>query len=378
MRGTLLLLPVLALAGWTDLSDNIPWPNDTLSLSDVHFIGQEGWISASWPRDSGVVFHTTDGGETFEVQHTRYGVLSLDMLDTETGFGCGYEGRVYHTTHGGDTWPAIGSAGGTTVSIDFPPGSDTGYCCGLNGNIHRVTSAGVTRMTSHINGDLDAISFPVSASEGWVSGGNVIRHYADGEWRADQDYPTGNYNALQMLGNEVGWAAGDKVIRTSDGRNWTRQTTPDTTRGMNAVHFLDSSTGWIVGERGLVLETANGGSDWSIVAAGMTSNFLRSVFAVDTNEVYVVGNDKTFLKYTGGPGIEERDEGGGMRDELRTPTVLRAAELARVEGRVFDMTGREVTGRKRQFAPGVYFVRGEDSRVRGFKGSRATKVVVTR
>jgi len=376
MRLTLLLLPILAFGGWTDLSDNIPGPSD-IGLSDVHFIGQEGWISASWPRDSGVVFHTTDGGETFEVQHTRYGVLSLDMLDTETGFGCGYEGRVYHTTHGGDTWPAIGSAGGTTVSIDFPPGSDTGYCCGLNGNIHRVTPTGVTRMTSNVNGDLYSISFSVSASEGWVCGGNVIRHYADGEWRADQDYPTGNYNALQMLGNEVGWAAGDKVIRTTDGQNWTRQTTPDTTRGMNAVHFLDSSTGWIVGERGLVLETANGGSDWSIVAAGMTSNFLRSVFAVDTNEVHVVGNDKTFLKYTGGPGLEEKAEGGRMRAEPMKPTILRGPDLTKLDCRVLDIQGRDVTDRKGRLSPGVYFIR-EGPRGRGSKGSRVRKVILQR
>ena len=114
-----------------------------------------------------------------------------------------------------------------------------------------------------------------------------------------------------MLGNEVGWAAGDKVIRTSDGRNWTRQATPDSTRGMNAVHFLDSSTGWIVGELGLVLKTTNGGSDWAMDAEGMTSRFLRSVFAVDTNEVYAVGNSKTFLKYTGGPESKRRRRAAG-------------------------------------------------------------------
>ena len=361
-------MPVLAFGGWTDLSDNIPGPSD-IDLSDVHFIGQEGWISAGRTVDTGQVFHTTDGGQTFEVQHTQYEALSLDMLDTETGFACGMYGRVYHTTDGGDTWPAIGSTGGTTVSIDFPPGSDTGYCCGFNGNIHRVTPAGVTRMTSNVNGDLYSISFPVSASEGWVCGGTIISRYRDGEWVLDQTNPSGNYNALQMLGNEVGWAAGDKVIRTTDGQNWARQATPDSTRGMNAVHFLDSSTGWVVGELGLVLKTSNGGSDWVIDAEGMTSRFLRSVFAADTNEVYVVGNNRTFLKYTGGPGVEEKAEGGGMRAEPMKPTILRGPDLTKLDYRVLDIQGRDVTDEKVRLAPGIYFLKpladsGQPSAVR--------------
>ena len=37
-----------ANAGWVDLSANIPWPNDSMDLSSVYFIGNEGWITASY------------------------------------------------------------------------------------------------------------------------------------------------------------------------------------------------------------------------------------------------------------------------------------------------------------------------------------------
>ena len=114
-----------------------------------------------------------------------------------------------------------------------------------------------------------------------------------------------------------------------------------------------------------------------IDAEGMTSRFLRSVFAVDTNEVYVVGNSKTFLKYTGGPGVEERAEGGRMKAEPVFPTILRVPETARLDCRVLDSQGRDVTGRKQSLSPGVYFIR-EGPRGRGSKGSRVRKVILQR
>ena len=380
--GLLLLLPALTLGGWVDLSDHIPTDSNTV-LTDVHFVGQEGWITATWaPRDTGVVFHTTDGGETFEAQQLPYGVESVHMQSHEVGYACGYQGRVYRTTNGGDTWPAIGSIGTTAASIDFPPGSDTGYCCGLNGNIWQVTPSGVTRMTSGVPDGLFSVSFPVSAAEGWVCGGSIILHFVNGEWTADQIRPLGGYNAIHMVDNSCGWVVGDPgsaIIHTTDGLNWTPQQIPDSVDPrLDDVFFLDASCGWAVGSHGRILSTTNGGEEWRIEADGLVDRPLIGVFAVDTNEVYVVGHGGTFLKYTGGPGIEERDEGGGMRDELRMPTVMRAAELARVEGRVFDMTGREVTDRKKRLAPGVYFVTPRGSRIQGFNGSRVRKVLVAR
>jgi hypothetical protein len=79
---------------------------------------------------------------------------------------------------------------------------------------------------------------------------------------------------------------------------------------------------------------------------------------------------------TARPGVEEEAEGGRLKAESRMPTVTRAPELARVVGRVFDMTGREVTDRKQRLAPGVYFVRPAPGVER--QASRVTKVVVTR
>jgi hypothetical protein len=55
-------------------------------------------------------------------------------------------------------------------------------------------------------------------------------------------------------------------------------------------------------------------------------------------------------------GVEESVEYGGMRTGLRIPTVMRAPELVRLDVRVLDALGREVTNQRQHLAPGVYFV----------------------
>ena len=94
------------------------------------------------------------------------------------------------------------------------------------------------------------------------------------------------------------------------------------------------------------------------VAAGSTADSL--------------GSSSLLIKYVRTPGIEERDEGGWMRAEHRMPTVMRAAELARFDGRILDITGREVADRS-ALRPGIYFVRREAK-----NGTKATKVLIAK
>lgn len=74
--------------------------------------------------------------------------------------------------------------------------------------------------------------------------------------------------------------------------------------------------------------------------------------------------------------------GSGSMTELRTPTVTGKNGLVHVEGSVYDMSGREVTGRTAGLAPGVYFVRrsavssGQSTGRTGTSG--ITKVVIAK
>ena len=79
-------------------------------------------------------------------------------------------------------------------------------------------------------------------------------------------------------------------------------------------------------------------------------------------------------RFLGPVGVQEKPED---RVETRTgPTVMRAADLSRVEGRILDVQGRDVTDKKRSLSPGVYYEL-DASRLTP-NASRITKIVVVR
>ena len=279
--------------GWQDISANLPGNPD---FSDVFFVSNnEGWVTNSSQAE---IYHTTDGGETFEVQTTEYTCNAIHMLNDNEGYAGGASGFIYRTTDGGENWNFYGTMVSNLTDISFPPTGDTGYACGINGNIWSIDNTGVNKMTSNINGNLSGISFPMSSEEGWACGGNLIIHFTNGVWIADQVRPSGFYDAIYMVDTLNGWAAGDNgaIIHTSDGQNWvTQQTNP--TYILTDVYFMNTQEGWVVGSGGGIFHTTNEGTNWNIEGAGLSSSILTGVYFTSSSNGYAVGNDKTLLKY---------------------------------------------------------------------------------
>ena len=70
---------------------------------------------------------------------------------------------------------------------------------------------------------------------------------------------------------------------------------------LRSVYFINSDTGYIVGEGGSYLKTTNGGTNWTAQISGTTVN-LRSVYFVNANTGYFVGENGTILKTSNGGG----------------------------------------------------------------------------
>jgi photosystem II stability/assembly factor-like uncharacterized protein len=226
--------------GWVDISINLPASTGTVTLPDMHWISDnEGWICSGF---LGEIYHTTDGGQTFETQTTQFSTNAIYMLNSSEGYAGGIQGRVYKTTNGGADWIVHGSIGGTLLDIDFPPNSDSGYCSGYNGKIYKITTSGVSSMYSGVSSNLCSISFP--GSEGFVCGQSAILHF-DGSWLKDQTYPSESYNGICMINDTTGWAVCDAggITKTIDGLNWYYQTNPDTShRSLSNVFFLNEAS----------------------------------------------------------------------------------------------------------------------------------------
>ena len=356
---------------WHDISANIPGTPD---LSDVYFVSDnEGWITSSSHAE---IYHTTDGGETFEIQTTLYTCNAIHMLNENVGYAGGASGFIYKTTDGGEHWTHHGSISTTLADISFPPTGDTGYACGFNGNIWSITSTGIDKMISNVNGDLGSISFPINSEEGWVCGGSVLLHFFNNEWLGDQLRPAGGYNAICMVDTLNGWEVGDNgiIIHTSNGWEWFEQTNPDPqSRTFFDIFFLNTNEGWAVGIGGIILHTTNGGTTWLMEGTELTTESIAGVHFTSPANGYAVGRHKTLLKY---------GEISGMGDEieplkfdiypnpaisvvnLQSPVFSQSATVALfgVDGRMLlektiPKGSEEITVDVRSLHSGVYFCR---------------------
>ena len=89
------------------------WDN----LWDIQFISEnEAWSVASPAR----VIHTTDGGESWDLQFSSngFGLFCLYFIDSQRGWVAGPSDAIMRTTNGGLSW--------TVHSIPDPPGSNNG------------------------------------------------------------------------------------------------------------------------------------------------------------------------------------------------------------------------------------------------------------
>jgi photosystem II stability/assembly factor-like uncharacterized protein len=102
---------------------------------------------------------------------------------------------------------------------------------------------------------------------------------------------------LDFVDSSRGWIVGDKglILVTYDGGvNWQFQKS-GTDKALFNVDFRDSSEGYTVGGKGAILRTENGGETWETVKTNFPNTFLRVNFADDKNG-WIVGYGGTILR----------------------------------------------------------------------------------
>jgi photosystem II stability/assembly factor-like uncharacterized protein len=278
-----------------------------------HFLNDsEGWIVIHNAVDSSYILHTENGGDSWEHRSTHKTAFNaIHMRDHNTGYAGGQDGGIiYKTNDGGYTWNFHWTLGATLAEIEFPPlPADTGYACGMNGTLMMITPTGGMIMDVNVNSDLHGLSFPVNSREGWLSGWNIVRHYMDGTWYADQVHITGYHNDIEFIDNQTEWTCGDRIMHTADGYNWVNQVEGDQLDGdLFSISFANSDIGCAAGTVGQVFFTTNGGDTWEKLNLG-TTEYLIDVHMTSTTCGYITGQGKQIFKYSQASGEEEY---GGM------------------------------------------------------------------
>jgi photosystem II stability/assembly factor-like uncharacterized protein len=99
----------------------------------------------------------------------------------------------------------------------------------------------------------------------------------------------------------IGWVVGERgtILATSDGgKHWVDQYDGD--KFLAGVCFVDACTGWVVGEKGTIFTTPDGGEDFWLVQDSSTDLDLASVYFADARTGWVVGRLGTILATSDG------------------------------------------------------------------------------
>jgi len=140
-------------------------------------------------------------------------------------------------------------------------------------------------------------------------------------WYLQNSGTSRNLNSLNFINSNTGWVVGDSVVlkTTNGGQNWVSQSIPVQAK-INSVHFINENTGFLAGDRNYmsyvlgtyVLKTTNGGINWNIIYSNtpaiIGNAYIRDVYAI--NENVVIRTYSQFLSYESSGAISKSTNGG--------------------------------------------------------------------
>jgi photosystem II stability/assembly factor-like uncharacterized protein len=314
---TLILLNcvlVSAFGQWTTLNSGV-----TNTLRSPYFInGHDGIVvGEAIAPDQAIILKTTDGGATWvsKISGTTNALRAVHFIDDNTGFAVGFVGTILKTADGGETWNVVPS--GTFLalrSLDFPS-HDTGYIAADSGHILKTIDAGNTwTMQStglvqsvvnirFINNNVGYAAMSTSFTNGVViktvdGGANWSTVYTDAQALLGIAVIDEN-TVIAGGGNNTSTSGFEFLIKTTNGgADWNQvyAGVPGGAKTFRGADFISPTTGWFIGDLGLIVKTEDGGDNW-VLEEG-TANGLLGIQFPNSDTGYSVGAGGTIIKYT--------------------------------------------------------------------------------
>jgi hypothetical protein len=129
---------------WTKVNLTLPAElADVIDFNTLHFVGDFGWVAG---RPGSVVFHTWDGGMSWQALNTGQSapLHGIHFVNEKRGWAVGALGTILHTLDGGRSWKVqrrgghrlavlwiTGNAERVNPAVLALLGKDEGYLCGV-------------------------------------------------------------------------------------------------------------------------------------------------------------------------------------------------------------------------------------------------------
>jgi|GEM_PF-6246554 len=292
---------------------NTQFSGITSNLRSIYFAdANSGWICG----DNGIILNTTNGGINWIQQNSGVGVQLYDInfANSSTGWTVGTSATILKTTNGGINWFSMSPPPGVTwFNSVFFTDTLTGFITGVYAQymyILRTSNGGLNwTQVYNLTNTLEKICFPNNHSSLF---GYICGSFYDGTSHGALTKTTNgglNWNTIingtgssylygtNFIDSLTGWIVGNSgiILFTSNGGNSFITQNSTTGAGLKSTYFLNANSGWAVGLSGSIVSTTNGGTNWFINSSGTTAG-LRAAFAVSPNICWAVGDGGVILK----------------------------------------------------------------------------------
>lgn len=305
---------------------NVP---EDLALVSVHFVSADvGWVAGGKPAmTGGVIYHTKNGGETWELQlgdpqSNDRGISDLRFLDATHGFAVQSSPGTTHrllSTNDGQSWIPSGTVPEHRYAYVFTTPT-TGFAADPNRQIIRTSDGGkkwqpvyTCRIKTEIAGltrDAEcyiySLHFPTPMIGYAIGGplpensGNVLAKTEDGgmTWNAWVVLPgeSAQESSLHFMDPTTGVfrAKDGKMFRTTDGGKTWAPVTGQAELQSN-LSFADAEVGWAIHYRKM-LYTSNGGRSWLSRDIAFPA-LIEHAFLAARDRGYAIGEHGMVYRY---------------------------------------------------------------------------------
>jgi len=302
--------------------------------------------------DFGLFFQTTNGGSNwFHQKESINHFYDVSFLNESTGYTCGQSGSIMKTTNGGSKWNLLYAGYNGNLNDMYFFNTEVGIAVGDSGAVLKTINGGNnwTRGFTPTSDKLYSVSF-INSNLGIAgsSNGRIIRTTNGGlSWNQTYFGLGESFSGVSFTSVDTVYASGRKVLlkSTNGGINWTTIASGVSNTGFYRLQFFNSSTGFVIGwstysgntayklmkttngglsfdtisygfknvsfsdvNNGLGLyynssgiynkirRTTNGGLNWTDFNLNGISNNLHSVFALNENTGFIVGDLGAIIK----------------------------------------------------------------------------------